>query len=387
MFLLALFGIVFLNLLCVGANFPSLQSYNAHFGAEEKALALLYVGYSLPRALVSPFWGQLSDRIGRKPVMISSSLATIAGSILWIEATNWWMLLGSRLLDGLLSAQAVVAAAMIADFVKPEKRTAAFGVLGAAVSLGLTLGPIWGGVVSLHFSPAAVGYGFLILQGLSLAIILFLMPETLPKSKRSLKPMTFAEGFAPLKMGGARPFFLLTLLASVIVGVLTISVSLRTVKLLDWTELELAYAFGAIGLTGAIVQGGALRGLLKIASEATLVHVGLALLVVGYLIPSLAFNSTAVFLGIIVVTVGGSLALPCIKGLLSGVSEDQMGSIMGYNQSLQNMGRSVGPLIGTLGVMLLPVGEFLLPALLALVPLGLALVFFSRTKTSPAVRS
>ncbi len=380
MFHFSLFAIVFLNLLCVGANFPALPSYNEQFGAEEFALTMLYIAFGLSRAIVSPFWGQLSDRIGRKPVMIGS-LATIAGSIIWINSTTWWMLMGSRLVDGLLSAQAVVAAAMITDFVEPKNRTAMFGLIGAAVSLGLTLGPIWGGIVTESFSPAAVGYGFLILQGLALCVILFFLPETLQKSARSTVTFSFAETLAPLGIRSAQPFYLLTFMGSVIFGTLTIAIPMRTLDLLNWSTLNVSYAFAAIGLVSAVVQGGALRGLLKITQEKSLIYCGLILMIAGNLLPALFFNTPNIYLGIVITTIGGSLALPCIKGLLSKTTESNAGTVMGYNQALQNLGRSVGPVLGPIGLLLLPNGEFMLPALFTMIPLILALKMLPQSKT------
>lgn len=368
MFLFSLFGIVFLNLLCVGANFPVLPAYNAEFGADNTAVALLYVAYGLSRAVVSPFWGQLSDRVGRKPIMTLGAMATIAGSVLWIGSDSWWMLLSSRLVDGIFSAQAVIAAAMITDAIKPEKRTMAYGLIGAGVSLGLTLGPIWGGLVSQHYSPAAVGYGFLILQGLSLLIVLFLLPETLPVSQRSQTTMSFLETVEPLRMKSVQPFFALTFFGSVIVGALTMAIPYRSQLVLTWTEVEVAYAFAGVGFMSALVQGGALRLLLKIARESTLVYSGLGLMVLGNLIPGLSYGMPTLVAGMLLTTIGGSIALPSVKGLLSQVPMNQAGSIMGYNQALQNLGRSLGPALGTLGIWVLPNGEFLLPAILTVVP-------------------
>ena len=371
----SLFLIVLLNLLCVGANLPVLPEFNKALGADNTALGVVLLAFGLPRALVSPFWGMVSDRVGRKPIMVVGTIGALFGSVLWIITDNWWMLLLSRLVDGLLSAQAVIAASIITDALPREKRTVAFGLMGAAVSLGLSFGPLWGGLLCEWKGPEALGYVFLLLQGISLMVVLFLMPETLPRENRSKAPFSWASHTEALRLPGASTLYKLSFFASLVVGTLTLALPHQSGLKLGWEASDFAWGFATVGLLGAICQGGLLRVCLRYASEGVLVGWGLALITLAQLIPGVYFSQTTLICWLILTTIGGSLMLPCVKGLLSQVPTEQAGSVMGINQSVQNLGRSMGPALATAGIALGYNGEFLLPGFVAI---GLCVWYFLR---------
>jgi len=403
MFLLTIFLIILFQLLCVGANFPSLPKYNSLLGAPEAAVAFLFVAFTLPRAIVSPLWGIFSDKVGRKPLMILGVLAGMVASVLWLVSDHWMVLFSSRLIDGFFSAQALIIAAMITDTIPTEKRAKAFGLLGAGVSLGLTIGPIWGAWITQNHGPQSVAYGFLVLQLLSLLLVIFFLPETFTRKERKIakaekdaakaaereaektklaettsatpadsvpqperplnarsifKKWMRAYKFPPRQI--LRRLLFISLGSSVVISAYTTAMPLATEAMFNWHAWQHGQLFATLGFVSALTQGGILRQLLKHIEETRLMIFGIALLAIGYAVMTFA-GIEGLWVGTIILALGGGIAAPCITNQISHRTKKQnIGHVLGLNQTLQTLGRAIGFLLAAVGFLVLPVGGYLL---------------------------
>src|SRR5947209_5840959 len=184
-----LFLIVFIDLVGFVLVIPLLPFYAERFGASPLQMTLLFAVYSLMSMLAAPLWGRLSDRIGRRPVLMAS-MAAAALAYLWLGfATQLWMVFAARALAGACAGNIAAAQAYIADVTPPEKRARGMGMIGAAFGLGFIVGPALGGIVAGNeLATADLETPGLIAAGLSLIAFLgvvFVLPESRPASARS----------------------------------------------------------------------------------------------------------------------------------------------------------------------------------------------------------
>ncbi|MEQ8819540.1 MAG: MFS transporter [Sumerlaeia bacterium] len=358
--LLTLALIVFLQLTCLGINFSTLAGYNDTLGGTAETLGLLWFALSGPRAVSAPFWGMVSDRWGRKPVMVIGTLAMMAGSVLWAAAGSVTLLIASRLVDSVLSGQSGVAQAIVADATPLEKRAAGMGAIGAAVSLAFTIGPLTGGLLGPGIGYAQLGWIMFALQGAALLLILLALPETLPEPLRQSRSATprrdlfNRETWSGL-FSNRQAVWVLALSIVLTVGY-THFMSAYPLAIETWFGLgeadatkTLGYAFAVVGLASAIAQGGLLRPLIPRLGEKRLILAGVIIMAAGMGgIAFLTANLTQSYIAIAIMSLGAGLALPTLTALLSQLvrNEDQ-GTIMGISQSAQTLGRGLGPWMAT----------------------------------------
>ncbi len=364
-------GIVFFQLLCVGATFSTLEPFNTELGGSEAMLGLLWLALSAPRGLLAPLWGGLSDRLGRKPIMIIGCLATIAGSVCWGMADSWWILFASRLLDSTFSAQAPVATAIIADATPPEKRSAGMGLIGAAVGLAFAIGPLLG-IVSETIGLRNMGYLFAGLQFVSLSLILFALPETRPEPDPAKLPPLIPLLHTETRRRALRHPAALPLLVAAFVMTAGLAhffsvYPLATRDWYGWGVRQSAMGFAILGFVGIVVQGGLVRSLVPRFGERRLLMIGLPLTALGFLL--IAFHPSIMYLyvGPATIALGSGLAVPCLQGWLSQtVGARDQGLLLGLSQTAQTMGRGFGPFVGTLVYPVAVAAPFLLAAFLVL---------------------
>ena len=177
--LAVLFLTIFLDLMGFGLIIPILPIYAKDLGATDAMVGLLGTSFSIMQFLFASFWGGLSDRYGRRPVMLTSILIMMVAYILFANATVLWLLFVTRLMKGFGAANLSVAQAYISDVVPQENRTKAFGIIGAAFGLGFIFGPSLGGILNEYFGVAGVGYFAASLSGLNFILAWFFLGETL----------------------------------------------------------------------------------------------------------------------------------------------------------------------------------------------------------------
>lgn len=341
--------LVFLELVAFGIVLPMLPGAAARLGSGAVLAGVVVATDSLMQFLFAPWWGRLSDRAGRRPVLLLGLAGSVAAYLLFGLAGSVGVLLLSRVVAGATGSTFHVAQAYVADVTEPARRGHAMGVLGAAFGVGFTVGPALG-ALSSRWGEAAPG-----LLAASLALVNFVIAwRTLPES-RVRRPPELAR--LRVRLAGAPP--------AVLAAAFTITLAFTAMYVVFplWAQQELALSRGAVsglfvvvGLVTLIVQGGVVGRLATRYGERPLVAAGALALAAGFaLLPFAGAEGPArmAFLlgGVVVLTIGFSLATPALAAHLSRVSpEDGQGRALGALQSVSAMARIVGPpLAGLIG--------------------------------------
>jgi DHA1 family tetracycline resistance protein-like MFS transporter len=346
-----LFLIVFVDLGGFGLIIPLLPFYAERFGASPQLVTILMAVFSLMSMISAPLWGRISDRIGRRPVLMASMLAA-AFAYLWMGfASELWMLFAARAFAGLCAGNIAAAQAYIADVTPPEKRARGMGMIGAAFGLGFIIGPALGGLVAGNeIGSADLQTPGLIAAGLSAAAFLgvvLLLPESLPAAVRA-RPSRSRR--AILQSVLRRPV-LARLLAVFFIVILAFAgmestFAMWAMRQYGWGPAQIGYVFTYVGLLSAIMQGGLIGPLTRRFGEERLMQSGLALIALGLLL--LPFARALLPLGIALTAqaVGMGAMQPSLNSLISrraGVEEQ--GEVMGLAQSVGSLSRVLGPVI------------------------------------------
>jgi DHA1 family tetracycline resistance protein-like MFS transporter len=379
--LLFIFITVALDILALGLIIPILPKLILEFSGQDSARAatlygLFAVAFAGMQFLASPVLGALSDRFGRRPVILLSNLGLGLDYVLMALAPNLWWLLVGRLFAGITAASITTANAYIADVTPPEKRAAGFGILGAAFGLGFVIGPALGGVLG----SIDLRLPFWVAAGLSLANFAYgwlILPESLPREKR-----------VPFAWRGANPLGSLRFLRAhrglpVLAGGLFLSqlahMALPAAFVLyadyryGWDTHEVGLALALVGVCSAVVQAGLVRKVIPRIGERRGLLFGLSMGAVGFAIYGLAPTGWGLLLGIPVMALWG-FAMPSAQGLMTRIVEPEaQGRLQGALTSLTGMAGIIGPLmfsqilaaaIGPLKSLGVPGAPFLLAAVL-----------------------
>jgi MFS transporter, DHA1 family, multidrug resistance protein len=340
-----LFLVMFLVMIGFGIIIPVLPFYAEEMGASPTQLGLLMAVYSLMQLIFAPFWGKLSDRIGRKPIMMIGIAGLSLSFFMQAMATELWMLFAARIIGGLLSsANMPTAMAYVADITTPENRGKGMGIVGAAVGLGFVFGPAIGGI----FSKSSMSMPFY-LAGTSslitLVIIFFLLKESLQKDN--------ADGNQSIKQsrwkafsGPASVLFLLQLLISLSLSGLEATFAYYAAKRAGLGAIQLGYIFMIMGFAGAMVQGGMVGRLTKKYGEGKVIQGGIIVSAIGFALILLvdSFTTAAIFLSIF--GIGNGVIRPSVSSLLTKTTDAGHGSATGLLSSFDSLGRIVGPPLG-----------------------------------------
>lgn len=367
--LLVVFLTVFMDLLGFGIIIPIQPFYAEAFGATPTIVTLLGGSYSLMQLLFIPMWGRLSDRIGRRPVILVSIAASIVGYVAFALADSIALLFLARMLTGFGNANIATAHAVIADTTTPANRAKGMGLIGAAFGLGFVLGPMIGGL----FGQIGMTTPIWVAAGLSVVNWLFAwrsLPETLVPGKRVHSerrvPLPIKELIAAFrtKQTGTLLALLLaiTIAFSLMEQVLGLFIEVHWVQKVHGSVLAAgdrhseAYRQAAwlmtellivIGVTSAIVQGGLVGRLVKRFGERTLTLFGLVLVTASLgiipIVPSIG-PFGLMFVVSLGMAVGTSLYNPSMMSLLSRTGSDRgQGELLGLGQSMSALGRVLGP--------------------------------------------
>ena len=339
--------VVFVDLIGFGMIIPILPLYAKSFQAEEWQIGLLLGCYSFMQFLASPVLGYISDRIGRKPVLLVSLVGSAIGYAVMANAHSLTMLFIARIIAGICGASVGTAAAYIADITPPETRSRRMGLIGAAFGVGFVLGPAIGGILS-HFwtvGPFWFGAGLAFLN--AIAVLMFLSePEKHVKRSEIATPIapdavdrTGVEGIAILIVT-----YFVAIAGFAIVTMIFPQVLDRRFNLTP-TQISLVFVF--LGLVGAFIQGGAIGRLAKRFGDYKLAGVGLLVMAVSMLLMPLAQNMGLFLLFTFGLAVGNSLAQPTLTAMASRLAATTaQGRVIGTVQSSGSLGRVVGPAVG-----------------------------------------
>jgi MFS family permease len=346
-----LFLIVFVDLVGFGLIIPLLPFYGERFGASPQQVTILMAVYSLMAMLAAPVWGRLSDRIGRRPVLMASMLAA-ALAYLWLGlASALWMLFAARAFAGACAGNIAAAQAYIADVTSPERRARGMGMIGAAFGLGFIIGPALGGIVAGNdLATADLETPGLIAAGLSLIAffgVVLLLPESRPAAARD-RP---SRGrIAVLRDTLGRPVLsrLLVVFFLVILAFagMESTFALWAMRQFDWGPAQVGYSLTLVGLLSAIMQGGLIGTLTRRFGEERLMLGGLALIALGLLVLPLAHHLAPLLVALAALALGMGMMQPSLNSLISRrAGADEQGEVMGVAQSIGSLSRVLGPVI------------------------------------------
>lgn len=348
--LVIIFITVFIDLVGFGIVIPVLPLYASQFGASPAVIGLLLAVFSAMQVVFAPILGRLSDRIGRRPLLLISLIGTSAGFMMMGFAETLWLLFLGRIIDGVSGGNISIAQAYIADVTPPDRRSRGMGMIGAAFGLGFIFGPAIGGVMS-HVSPGAPFFFAGALAAANAVALYFFLPESLPAERRthvasrpSIAQVFKESGNWRLGAVMATYFF-----STAGFAILTATYALFTNKRLGFDAARNGYLFAYLGVFGAVVQGGLLGPLLKVFGEKALTVIGMGLMA-GSLFAMPSSNGLAILLlASTGISVGHSFVTPTLNGMASkSASAAAQGRVLGVMQAVASLARIVGPVVGGL---------------------------------------
>ncbi len=345
------FLIVFIDLVGFGIVIPILPLYAEDLHGSPLELGLLMAAFSAMQFVFAPILGRLSDRFGRRPVLLLSLLGSVVGYVLFGLAGSMAMLFASRIVDGISGANVSTAQAVIADITGPEDRARGMGLVGMAFGLGFVFGPAVGGTL-VGIAEWLPGFAAAGMSALAFVLAWWLLPETLSPEARERARRTPLD-LRALARAVAHPNLGLAL-AAVFLVIFAFANFETTFAQLARLRLGLgkrgvAYLFVYVGVLAAAVQGGLVGRLARRLGEGRLVAAGTftAFLTLGFL-PYLD-RLGPVLVTLAALALGQGLAGPSLSALTSKlVGPDEVGGVMGIYQSLSSLGRIVGPFYGEL---------------------------------------
>ncbi|MCB0586812.1 MAG: MFS transporter [Phaeodactylibacter sp.] len=350
--LLVLFVTIFIDLLGFGLIIPILPIYANELGASGTVIGLVAASYSLMQFLIAPLWGNLSDRFGRKPILLSSIAITGLGYLVFSQAHSLAMLFAARLIAGAGSANISTAQAYISDITPPDRRAKSFGIIGAAFGLGFIFGPPVGGYLKTHYGIASVGFTAAALSTINLFLAWYILEESL-REKNAEGPLfkNPVAGFREaLNRGDITSLLIINLVFITAFSLMTVSVTLLWEEHYGLNEAQVGYTFAFLGVVAAIVQGGLVGWASRTFGDKRLLVMGCIFMFFGLV--SLPFVPVSLFiplelLALVLISLGNGALTPTISSLLSRVADPkEQGAVLGYSQSFGSLGRVIGPFLG-----------------------------------------
>ncbi len=338
-----LFVVMFLVMVGFGIIIPVLPFYAEEIGANSTELGLLMSVYSLMQLIFAPVWGKMSDRIGRKPVMMIGIAGLALSFFIQAISTELWMLFAARIIGGILSsANMPTAMAYVADITTLENRGKGMGVVGAATGLGFVFGPAIGGI----FSKINLSLPFYLASGssfITLFLVLILLKESKKTTKevseekqsiwnafnRTVSVLLFVQLFISLSLSGLEATF--AYFAKEKAGLDT---------------AQLGYIFMIMGFGSAVVQGGLVGNLTKKYGESAVIQGGMIISAVGFGLILLVHSFTTAAIYLTIFGLGNGVIRPSVSSLLTKMSTTGHGSSTGLLSSFDSLGRIVGPTLG-----------------------------------------
>ena len=343
-----LFVVVFVDLLGFGMVIPVMPLYAERLGASEAWTGLLSTGYSAMQFVFAPIWGRLSDRIGRRPVLLASIAMTALAFLLYGLAGSFVVLLLSRLFAGAATANIAIARAFVADVTPPEGRAKGMGIIGAAFGLGFVLGPAIGGVLS-HRSLALPGLAAAGLAALNGVAAYFILPEPEQRSVREeARRNRFADFLTEMGRPGIRRVIFIYFLTVLAFSAMESTYAFLSRQRYGIDEAHVSWLFAYIGVIVVIVQGGLIGPLTRALGEQRLLVMGLALQALALAALPFAGNVAGLMIATAPLAVGSGLSQPALSSLLSRKARrDDQGGTLGIGESAAAFGRIIGPEAGT----------------------------------------
>ena len=347
-----IFIAVFIDLLGFGILIPILPTFSTiELHLSEFSIGLVLAIYSLTQFLFGPILGNLSDRVGRRPLIIGCLFLNAVGYVIFAFTNSFMLLLISRVVAGVGGSSVAVAQAYIADITTKQDRSKGMGMIGAAFGLGFVFGPIIGGVLS-KYGYEVTGFASATFSFIAFLFTIFFLPESLKKTKDKIK----TKARKLIDIPAIKLLFKDNKIASLIIMFFILVFSIANIygtfaligyEQYHFTDMQNGIMYGIIGIVSAIVQGGLLRVVTKYIDDRKIVMFGSLLMMIGLVLVPYAGNMTGLIFVTIILALGSGSLQPTMLSLISkNTSESEQGFTLGVNQSFSAFARVLGPLWG-----------------------------------------
>lgn len=347
--IIILFFTLIVIMMGFGMVIPILPFYITSFGASGSALGALMAAYAVMQFIFAPIWGGLSDQFGRKPILMIGVLGNVIAQLLFGLSTSMWMLFASRILAGLLSSATLpTAMAYISDSTSHKNRSGGMGILGAAMGIGMVIGPgIAGWLANISLStPFFLASA---LSALALVLVWAILPESLPVEKRvtsskKIRGPQLDQMWKSLNSPIGFLFFIAFLLSFGLTNFESIF-GLYALIRFEYGPSQVGILLTLIGLISAIAQGLLTGPMTKLWGEVNVIKISLLASAIGFPLMLLATSYITILLTIGFFVLANSLLRPAVASLISKRATTGQGIAMGLNNSFMSLGRSIGPLV------------------------------------------
>jgi len=347
-----IFLTVFIDLLGFGILIPILPTFSTiELNLNEFSIGLVLAIYSLTQFIFGPILGNLSDKVGRRPLIIGCLFLNAIGYVIFAFTNSFMLLLISRVVAGIGGSSVAVAQAYIADITTKEDRSKGMGLIGAAFGLGFVFGPLIGGFLS-KYGYHVTGFASAAFSFIAFLFTIFFLPESLKEvaditTKKARKLIDIPA--IKLLFKNKKIAFLIIMFFILVFSVANIygTFALIGYKVYHFNDMQNGIMYGIIGLVSAFVQGGLLRVLTKKLNDKKIVIGAAFLMMVGLTLIPYAGNMTGLIIVTIILAFGTGALQPTMLSLISkNTTESDQGFTLGINQSFSAFARVLGPLWG-----------------------------------------
>ena len=358
---------VALDLVGFGIVVPILGRYAERFGASGLQVGLMFASFSVAQMVFAPSLGRISDKVGRKPVIVFSLIGTAVGSFVTGAAGALWVLFLGRILDGASGASVAVAQGAVADIAPPEQRARLMGMLGAAFGVGFVVGPALGGLAALG-GPHVPFYLAGSIAAVNAVAAMIRLPETKPDTSHITEKHQRGSALSP----ALKRFALVGFLSMLGFAGFEATFSIWGEKQFGFTEGSASIVFVFVGVTLVAVQGGLIGPLTEKLGSRKLLRIGLTLVAVGLLLLGFTTTWPMLFIALFLLSLGQGMSGPSGGALVAELAPvERRGEAIGYQQSTAAFGRVAGPVMA--GALFDHVGinsQFLVSGILIVVAVG-----------------
>jgi len=344
--LLIIFLTIFVNLIGFGIIIPLLPFYAQTFGASPLMIGSLFAIFSLCQLIAAPALGDLSDRYGRRPILIFSLLGTVASFVMLALAHTLTVLFLARIVDGLSGGNISTARAYVADITEPKDRARAYGLIGAAFGLGFILGPALSGVLS-KVSYTAPIWAAAALTLVATAMAWLWLPETVHRAQAGTgNPFRYLPEL--LRRPILRRVLVIDFVYWFAFAVFQTTFALFAAIRFGFDAPKTGYFFAAFGVLGAVVQGGFIRPVVRRLGDKSTFMLGLSLAAVGLVAAALTHSVAMFAVTLVPLALGIGFGHPTVSSMVSRAGRgDEQGRVQGAASAVESLGRTLGPMWGS----------------------------------------
>jgi DHA1 family tetracycline resistance protein-like MFS transporter len=344
--LLIIFLTIFVNLIGFGIIVPLLPFYAETFGASPIVIGLLFAVFSLCQLISAPALGDLSDRYGRRPVLVFSLAGTVVSFVMLALAHSVAMLFLARIVDGLSGGNISTARAYVADITEPKDRARAYGLIGAAFGLGFVMGPALSGML-VRVSYTAPIWAAAALTLVATAMAWLWLPETIHRAQAGTgNPLSYLPEL--LRRPVMRRVLTIDFVYWFSFAIFQTTFSLFAARRFGFDASRTGYLFAGFGLLGAVIQGGFIRPIVRRAGDKSTFIAGIIFSCLGLVGAALAHSVGLFVLALVPLAIGMGFGHPTVSSLISRAGRgDEQGRVQGAASAVESLGRTLGPVWGS----------------------------------------